>query len=91
MNLTWKKMRSESSYNSRGLGPHQFPTDFGACCTFIPHLHMRPINGTNFNVEDIYHGLKSEALNGETNGLEFLLDAEQFNYAYYDSNSATPG
>ena len=92
MMLTWKKMRgTQSSYNSRGVGPHQFPTDFGACCTFIPHLHMKPVNGTLGSVEEIYHSLKSEALNGETNGLEFLLDAEQFNYAYYDSNSATPG
>ena len=90
MNLTWNEMRSDLSYNQRGLGPHHFPTDFGGCCTFIPHIHMKPINAT-LTLKEVYHGLKSEALNGETNGLEFVLDAEQFNYAYYDSNSATAG
>ena len=90
MTLPWNKIRSEISYNPHGLGPHHLSTDFGVCCTFIPHLHMEPINATS-TPETIYHGLKSEALNGEANGLEFVLNAELFNYAYYDSNSATSG
>ena len=89
MEITWKVMRSESSYNSLEVGPHHFSTDFGACCTFIPHLHMKPI--PKKTPEEVYHGLKAKALNGESNGLEFVLDAEQFNYAYYDSNSVTAG
>ena len=89
-NITWNVMRSESSYNVLEVGPHHFSTDFGACCTFIPHLHMKPIDGKK-TPEEVYHGLKAKALNGESNGLEFVLDAEQFNYAYYDSNSATAG
>ena len=87
MSLTWKGMRSESSYNSLKLGPHHFTTDFGACCTFIPHMHMKPIN-VSLTPEEVYHGLKADALNGQSNGLEFVLDAEQFNYGYCDSNSA---
>ena len=86
MNLTWNEI-NEFSYLS---GPHHFPTDFGACCTFIPHMHMKPIN-KRLTIEEAYHGLKADALNGETNGLQFLLNAEQFNYGYYDSNSVTAG
>ena len=32
--------------------------------------------------------MKADALNGETNGLDLVLDAEQFNYAYFQANSA---
>ena len=84
MNLTWKNLQFES------FGPQEFRTDFGACCTFIPHLNMKPIN-YNLTTEEVYHGLKSEALHGKENGLEFILNAEQFNYAYYDTNLPTPG
>ena len=89
MNLTWNGMRSDA-YSTSEIGPHHFSTDFGACCTFIPHLHMKPIDHKK-TPEEVYHGIKAKALNGESNGLEFVLDAEQFNYAYYDSNSATGG
>ena len=36
----------------------------------------------------MYHNLVADALNGETNGLDLVLDAEQFNYAYHQANSA---
>ena len=31
----------------------------------------------------LFHKVDASALHGESNGLELLLDAEQFNYAYY--------
>lgn len=36
----------------------------------------------------MYHKINGSAINGESNGLEILLDAEQFNYAYYKANGA---
>ena len=56
-------------------------------CYFAPHLNMEPYNQSKSN-EETYHGLSADALNGEINGLDFVLDAEQFNYAFYDSNAA---
>ena len=32
--------------------------------------------------------MKADTLNGETNGLDVVIDAEQFNYAYHQSNAA---
>ena len=86
MNLTSNKIPDGSYVELIPLGPGHFSTDFGSCCSFVPHLNLKPFNMQS--VEESYHGLKADALNGETNGLNFLLDAEQFNYAYYDSNSA---
>ena len=80
MKLSWKSINGIS-----GSGPYHFPTDFGSCCYFAPHLNMKP---TNKSIEEKYHGLIADALNGEINGLNIVLDAEQFNYAFYDSNAA---
>ena len=86
MNLTSTRIPNGSYIQLVTLGPGHFSTDFGSCCTFIPYLHLKPFNPQS--VKDMYHNLKSKALNGETHGMNFLLDAEQFNYAYYDTNSA---
>ena len=67
------------------IGPQIFGTDFGVCCIFIPHLQMKPLD-SSFSIEKQYHGLKANALNGDT--MEILLDAEQFNYGYYQTDSA---
>ena len=36
----------------------------------------------------MYHNLKADVLNGEKNGLEIILNAEQFSYAYHDTRAA---
>ena len=74
--LTWSSMKEFH------LGPKPYPTDFGACCWLTPHLDLEPDD--NFTI-DMYHELKADALNGKTNGLDILLDAEQFNYADHNS------
>ena len=80
-NYTWKNVKGVT-------GPLYYPTDYGVCCTFVPHLYFEPFNVENTTYEDLYHNLKANALHGEQNGLEIVLDAEQFNYAYHRSNSA---
>ena len=83
MKLVWSEI-------SNHLGPRHHLTDFGSCCTLIPQLHLKPIN-YNLSVKELYHGLKTEALNGEANGLNFVLNTEQFNYMYYDYLQASYG
>ena len=58
-----------------------YPTDFGSCCLLIPH-HLKP-----YDKDSPYHGLRADALNGEANGVDIVLDADQFNYAYHYSNA----
>ena len=70
--------RNESGENK--IGPAYYPTDFGACCLFVPHLDFEPFD-MSVPFDRIYHDLKADALNGENNGLKIVLDAEQFNYA----------
>ena len=81
--LTWNDLPqnwTEELYH----GPYLYSTDFGACCFFAPHLNFEPTN-LNFTGEEIYHSLIADSLNGETNGLDLVLDAEQFNYAYHQA------
>ena len=80
--LSWKNFS-----NSDELGPIDgFPTDFGSCCLLVPHIDFKPFN-KNLSLIEVYHGLKADSLNGENNGLDIVLDTEQFNYAYHESNS----
>ena len=84
MKLTWNQLPPEETF-----GPPTYPTDFGSCCLLVPHLHLRPyseIESMTFN--EMWHDLKADTLNGETNGLDVVIDAEQFNYAYHQSNAA---
>ena len=69
--IVWNENNAEA--------PFYYPTDFGSCCLLVPHF-LKPYDE---NVP--YHGLKADALNGETNGVDIVLDAEQFNYAYHYS------
>ena len=62
--------------DTHNVGPWPYSTDYGMCCLIMP-------NFLSFNSDwsDLQHN-KSKASNGRRNGLELLLDAEQFNYAY---------
>ena len=84
--LTWRDLPQEWWYES-DLGPYVYPTDFGACCFLAPHLNLEPTDW-NKSYEEMYHGLEADALNGGTNGLDIVLDVEQFNYAFYEANAA---
>ena len=82
--LTWNHIEE----HIMGLG--EYPTDFGSCCLLVPHFDQRPKNeldDTNSLIE-FYHNLKADALHGEANGVEILLDAEQFNYNLFHSDEA---
>ena len=69
------------------MGPAYYPTDFGSCCLLIPHFDLKPIN-KNISREERYHVIKAIALNGEENGVDIVLNAEQFNYADHHSKAA---
>jgi hypothetical protein len=70
------------------LGPAYYPTDFGSCCLLIPHFDLKPIN-ESVSREERYHVIKAIAINSEENGVDIVLNAEQFNYA--DHHSKAPG
>ena len=79
------------TWNQQGgtAGPYKYPTDFGSCCLLVPHLHLRPKSDfENMTYNEKWHDLKADTLNGEANGLDIVLDAEQFNYAYHQSDAA---
>ena len=39
-------------------------------------------------MEEWWFNTKASSLNGEANGLDILLDVEQFNYAFRQANAA---
>ena len=84
--LTWRDL-PQDWWDEENLGPFNYPTDFGACCFLAPHLNLDPTNW-NITYEEMYHGLEADAKNGETNGFDVVLDAEQWNYGYYEANAA---
>ena len=85
--MTWKNMPANKSleYDFTSAGPHYYPTDFGACCIFVPHLDFQAVNQT---YDEMYSELIADAENGESNGLQLLLDAEQFNYGNLKSSDS---
>jgi hypothetical protein len=63
------------------IGSWPWATDFGLCCMIIPHAIAYEVDWSTFlekKVEPTKHG--------KSNGLEILLDAEQFNYAFQREN-----
>ena len=72
------------------MSPGDYPTDYGSCCFLVPHLDLKPWKDVSANKTtiEIYHGIVADTLNGEINGVDIVLDAEQFNYAYHHSNAA---
>ena len=63
------------------VGPWYTNTDYGTCCFVSPHLNMNPIDWSLGDIK-IFHELKAEAKHGESNGLDLILNAEQFNYDF---------
>ena len=86
MSISFRDSRINWNEIDGDLGPSYYPTDFGSCCLLVPHLDLKPIE-ENSSLEERYHGIEANALNGEANGVDIVLDAEQFNYAYHHSNS----
>ena len=65
-------------------GNFKYPTDFGLCCVFVPHVFMEAlnINLENFqHFNDLLFSVDATAKNGEKNGLDIVLNLEQFNHA----------
>ena len=81
--LHWNDFNNE-------VGPWVVKTDYGICCFVSPYLNMKPINWTLGDIK-IFHELNAIAKNGESNGLDIILDAEQFNYAFYHENTDSNG
>ena len=82
--LTWNQMNDYVLY-----GLQEYPTDFGSCCLLVPHLRLKDTEELeNKTAVEIYHELKADTLNGEINGIDIVLDAEQFNYASYQNSHA---
>ena len=82
-NIIW------SDYD-HGVGPWRGRNDYGQCCFFVPHLNMHPLDPEMGAIE-MFHELKPTAKHGENYGLDILLDAEQFNYAFIDEDFESPG
>ena len=69
--ITWKDI-SSIEYHHHEIGPSYFPTDFGACCLFVPHIDFEGFNPATENITyaEKYHELNATAFNGESNGLK---------------------
>ena len=79
--LTWRNLPYDE-HTHENIGPSFYPTDFGACCLFVPHVDFEGLDKTkNLTKSEQWSALNADSLNGEINGLMLLLDTEQFNYA----------
>ena len=82
--LNWKNLlvnKGEEKNNFNGIGPTYYPTDFGACCLFVPHLDFHGVQ-KNQSLDKTYFDLKADAQHGRRNGLQLLLNAQEFNYGH---------
>ena len=73
------------------LGPALDVTDYGACCYFSPFFGFEKMDRSKKDWKMAFHETsrwKGKAKNGESNGLDILLHAEQFNYAFYKVHGA---
>ena len=80
---------SDSNYDHH-LGPWRSRTDYGQCCFFVPHQNMQPID-PSLLASKILHELNASVKQGESNGLDIILDTEQFNYAFIDEDFESKG
>ena len=54
----------------------------------VPHLTLElKENLKKMSPSEMYHDLVADTLNGASNGVDILIDAEQFNYAFHQSNA----
>ena len=65
--LTWKDIAIDERNHSK-IGPSYYPTDFGACCLFVPHIDFEG-DLESKTYADLYHELDATSLNGQSNGL----------------------
>ena len=86
--LSWSDLPlSDLEYD---LGPASTFTDHGGCCYFSPFYSFSKINRSKSDWPMVFHDSSrwmNKAKNGESNGLGILLNAEQFNYAFYKYGS----
>ena len=52
-NYSWR----DSNKMTGPPGPLYYPTDFGVCCIFVPHLYFEPFD-MNVTLEEMYHNLE---------------------------------
>ena len=81
------KYRTWNQIQKYKFGPDGYPTDFGWCCWLVPHWHLKRWDEGTPKAEN-YNDLEANALHGENNGVDIVLDAEQFNYAFHHNNDA---
>ena len=89
-NLYWTEL------NCNEKGPWIIGTDQGSCCYFSPHLNMGqmdpPVNADKLSIKMKEVEDEGKAEHGELNGLDIILDTEQFDYGFHhesiDSNGA---
>ena len=62
-------------------------TDFGACCSIYPHFKQKDFDNNNVTSSEYWSKLEAGPMDGDGDGLNLLIDAEQFNYAYFKSNA----
>ena len=87
--FTWRNISKFSEdFEGYGQGPSLFLTDYGACCTLIPHLDFET-KDKNKSLSSIYHELKADSKSGDNFGLDIVLNAEDFNYGAFSSNYIT--
>ena len=85
MILTTRYGNYNYSWNqfSGSFGPMSMRTDFGLGSFIHPLFMEKPINWSEPGIMDkIFHQSNITAKNGEDNGLDLLIDVEQFNYGY---------
>ena len=68
--LNWRDIPVDER-NHNEIGPSYYPTDFGACCLFVPHIDFEGFdpNLQNITYAEKYHDLEATSLNGVENGL----------------------
>ena len=68
--FTWRNISKFSEdFEGYGQGPSLFLTDYGACCTLIPHLDFET-KDKNKSLSSIYHELKADSKSGDNFGLD---------------------
>ena len=81
--LNW----NEVDFYDLNKGAQWFGLDFGACCSFVPHLNIDNSYENDTFLEK-YHETDFTAMHGEDNGVKILFDIEQWNYAHINGRAS---